>query len=50
MRRYKVGKVLKMLRREGWVVVRCRGDHRQQKNTKGQYLETSRMEIELWVK
>lgn len=35
MRRYKVRRVLRMLQRDGWVVVRCRGDHRQLKNTKG---------------
>ena len=35
MRRYKVSRVLKMLQRDGWVIVRCRGDHRQLKNTNG---------------
>ena len=35
MRRYKVSQVLKLLKKDGWVVVRCRGDHRQFRNTKG---------------
>ena len=35
MKRYKVGKVLKKLQKDGWVVVRYRGDHRQLKNTEG---------------
>jgi predicted RNA binding protein YcfA (HicA-like mRNA interferase family) len=35
MRRYKVSKVLKKLKKDGWVVVRSRGDHRQLKNTNG---------------
>ena len=35
MRRYKVGRVLRLLKNDGWIIVRCRGDHRQLKNTKG---------------
>lgn len=35
MKRYKVSQVLRMLYREGWEVVRMRGDHRQLKNSKG---------------
>ena len=35
MNRYKVSQVLKMLREDGWVVVRIRGDHRQLRNSNG---------------
>ncbi|MBR3745039.1 MAG: type II toxin-antitoxin system HicA family toxin [Bacteroidales bacterium] len=35
MRRYKVWQVIEMLKEDGWVLVRTRGDHRQFKNTKG---------------
>ena len=35
MRRYIVRQVLALLKADGWVVVRTRGDHRQMKNTKG---------------
>ena len=35
MGRYKVGQVLKLLKKDGWIVVRCRGDHRQFRNTRG---------------
>ena len=35
MRRYKVRKVLRMLQRDGWVVVSCRWSPRHLKNTKG---------------
>lgn len=35
MKRYKVSQVLKLLRMDGWVVVRIRGDHRQLRNAKG---------------
>lgn len=35
MRRYKVCQILRMLSREGWEVVRIRGDHRQLRNVKG---------------
>ena len=35
MKRYKVGKVLKMLQKDSWVVVRYRGDHRQPKKNEG---------------
>ena len=35
MRRYKVSKVLKLPKQDGWIVVRSRGDHRQLKNTRG---------------
>lgn len=35
MKRYKVGRILKLLQRDGWVVVRYRGDHRQLKNLLG---------------
>lgn len=35
MKRYKVRQVIDMLRMDGWVIVRTRGDHRQFKHTKG---------------
>ena len=35
MKRYKVRQVIALLERDGWVMVRCKGDHRQFKNTKG---------------
>ncbi|MCR4570906.1 MAG: type II toxin-antitoxin system HicA family toxin [Bacteroidales bacterium] len=35
MKRYKVGQVLKLLRRDGWVIKRIRGDHRQLRKAGG---------------
>lgn len=35
MKRYKVKQVLDLLKADGWVVKRTKGDHRQLKNTKG---------------
>ena len=35
MKRYKVRQIIRMLKADGWVVVRTRGDHRQFKNIKG---------------
>ncbi|MBQ7194556.1 MAG: type II toxin-antitoxin system HicA family toxin [Bacteroidales bacterium] len=35
MKKYKVRQVLRLLREDGWVVTRIRGDHRQLKNVKG---------------
>ena len=35
MKRYKVRQIVEMLKADGWVVVRTKGDHRQFKNTKG---------------
>ena len=35
MRRYKVRQVLRLLKKDGWVITRSKGDHRQFKNTKG---------------
>ena len=32
MKRYKVRQVVSLLRRDGWELVYCRGDHRQFKN------------------
>lgn len=35
MKRYKVRQVLRLLKKDGWEIVRTKGDHRQFKNTKG---------------
>lgn len=35
MKRYKVRQIIDLLKADGWVVVRIKGDHRQFKNTKG---------------
>ena len=35
MRRFKVKRVLELLKRDGWEIVRVRGDHRQLKNSRG---------------
>ena len=35
MKRYKVRQVLRLLKKDGWVIDRIKGDHRQFKNTKG---------------
>ena len=35
MKRYKVRQVLSLLKADGWVVVRTRGDYRQLRNTYG---------------
>lgn len=35
MRRYKVRQVLRLLKKDGWRIVRERGDHRQLKNFRG---------------
>lgn len=32
MRRFKVRQVIRLLRRDGWLIVRTKGDHRQFKN------------------
>ena len=35
MKRYKVSQILRLLKKDGWVIVRYKGDHRQLKNTNG---------------
>lgn len=35
MKRYKVRQVLRLLKKDGWVIYRTKGDHRQLKNIKG---------------
>ena len=35
MKRYKVRQVLYLLKKDGWEIVRTKGDHRQLKNTNG---------------
>lgn len=35
MKRYKVKQVLNLLRKDGWVVKRTKGDHRQLQNIRG---------------
>ena len=35
MKRYKVRQVLRLLKKDGWVIDRTKGDHRQFKNIKG---------------
>lgn len=37
MRRYKVRQVLRLLKKDGWRIVRVRGDHRQLKNMRGKH-------------
>ena len=35
MKRYKVRQVLDLLKKDGWIIVRTKGDHRHLKNTRG---------------
>lgn len=35
MKKYKVKQVLDLLKKDGWVIVRIRGDHRQLKHSGG---------------